>query len=336
MSKKSISSIFVAVAIAITAVAMAACGKNRSFTANLTMKGLGTQDIIAMFVDTDGIVELTVMGVDDSFTIEGAIDNPTVIELYSRSGSPMGNFIAVPGEKSQLEIEGGKLTSAGKSKANQAYINFISDMPENASAADINRLVASIVDADAENIAARPIFAHYFNVAADPEEAARILQIFEAQKDPLSVELQHVASQIEMAEAIADKMPETISLLTPADTIAEADFASAPLTVTFITSTIERGGDTLALPIEELLPERSSLIVIRTTLDTINWERNRSKYKGKNVSHFWSPGGMEFNAGTSVALADYPYWIVNDSTLQRLYSSASLDSITAFIKNYKK
>ncbi|MDE7393320.1 MAG: hypothetical protein K2M80_02445 [Muribaculaceae bacterium] len=336
MSKKSISSIFVAVAIALTAVVMAACGKNRSFTADLTMKGLGTQDIIAMIVDTDGITELTVMGVDDSFTIEGAVDNPTVVELYSRSGSPLGSFIAVPGEKSQLEIEGGKLTSAGKSKANQAYIDFISRLPEDASPAEVNRLVATIVDTDAENIAVRPIFAHYFNVAADPEEAARILQIFEAQKEPLSIELEHVASQIEMAEAVAGKMPETVSLLTPADTIAEADFASAPLTVTFISSTIERGGDTLALPIEELLPERSSLIVIRTTLDTINWERNRGKYNGENVSHFWSPGGMEFSAGSLVAIADYPYWIVNDSTLQRLYSTASIDSITAFIKNYKK
>lgn len=327
--------IFAACAVILMTLSSLSCGRSKSFTAKVTFEGLGTQNIEIFYDGDDAVDRQSKAAMDGRLEFTGHSSRPTVVEMYSRTGSFLGRFVAQNGDKVEVTFpagSAGRFTAKGN-KTSVALAEFLAANAEADSAA-MNAAVSNYVAANRSGALSPILLTYYFNSAADPTEAVRLADILR-EADNADRATTSLLTSLAGFRTAENRKFMPVALINSADTTLILDPADAPLTLIYVAKAV-RLSDTLAADIAvDRLPEMR-LAVIRTSMDTVNWRRVRDHYTRPNTVFFWSPGSLMTSSGDDLQIPSLPYCLLVDSLGNEIFRGASADDALEVAEEFFK
>lgn len=311
-------------AAALLMFAAMSCRNPKTFTAKIDFEGLATQNLEIFYDGDNAIVHESKAAMDGQLELTGESSEPTVVEIYSRTGTFLGRFVACNGSKIEITFPAagsGRFTVKGN-KTSEALAAFL-DQTAGADSIALNVAVSRHVADNPSDPLSPILLAYYFNTAADPQEALRLADILR-QAENADRSTDALLASLAGYRADQKRKFKPVAMVNSADTTLILDPADAPLTLIYIARS-SRMSDTLGAGIAVGRLPQMRLAVIRTTMDTVNWRRVRDSYKRPNTEFYWSPGGMATSSGDDLQIPSLPYCLLVDSLGNEIFRGASAD-----------
>lgn len=324
---------------------MATCGTPDSFRADVTISGLGAEEVEACYFNGPaGLQRVTARAdADGRFRFEGSsADGPTLVEIFRPGGERLMVFSAANGDKVKASLILGQPASLRLrgNDANNALSRFIADNPRllDPMARDsLNAAVAATVAANPSSTGSSLILMTLLDARHDGVLADSLFNLIEPKARPSSL----VAAYQALLSASADS--RKIQRLLPFSALGSNDslqgYVPANQSFSLLAFTASAKPDSVRRLLRRLNADypRKRLLVMEVSVwgDSASWRRQIAPDSAR-WRQVWLPGGPGSPVIDHAALTRVPFFIVADSMGRQLlrtpYAAVAAAKVESLLK----
>lgn len=304
--------------------------------AEVTIEGLGTQNVRIIYTDDKAVNTATVTAIDSKFNFEAVATEETLFEIYSNARTLLGRFVATNGDNISLTLKASDPTymKISGNKTSEQLARFLS---ENNGKTDLNDAIARQVEKNPEQMLSAILMTFYYDFSGDTGEGARLTDMLTARTSFSALTRGNSRMLARLAEPQEKVGP--IRLVSQADTART--FMPDTLRPTLIWFDDGSAGinDSICESLDSIGTGRFKAAHILVSTDTFGWRRSTSKLP-KAVNRLFAPGGIASPGIYPLVITDLPFFIVTDTAAAQIYRGcsihAALDSVRNLLKTYDK
>lgn len=330
------------------AAALTACSGSKEFRLDAASDDIGTQNVTVIYSAGDGYRIESVPAIDGQFSLTGSLSSPTFAEVYTNSGSLLGEFIVEGGDHikarfSALNPENIKIE--GNDDA-ELLASFLKDNRQLISTDDsdgLNRAIEAFVKENPKQFASTVLVTRYFTVEGYEDKAAELLSLIpdKYRRANFSEGFEQMLNTSLASDTIAI---DDIMAFSPADTAISFSPAGTRLNLLMLTDNDTRPADSIKEMIAALRAGAQAEEALRITdlgcdRDTLVWHaslRAIPEDYPAGVYRMWLNAGMATSGVAEASPTTIPYFILTDSAGKLLYRGPSASATRAAFGNLRK
>lgn len=304
------------------------CGGDNPMRAEVTIEGLGTQNVRVIYADDRAVNSATVTVIDSKFSFEAQSPEETVFEIYSNSRALLGRFAGKNGDNIELtlKLSDPAYMKVSGNKTSEELAGFLSSN----SGRDLNDAIARQVSENPGGMLSAILMTYYFDFSGDPGEGAMLTDMLTA-KTPFRSFTQGNRRMLSRLEEPQGKV-EPMVLFNMADTVEVFEPDSVRPTLLWFDSKDKAIGDSIAERLDSIGMKRFLAAHILISSDTFGWRRSMSPLP-KQVRRLYAPGGIASPDLYRLSITGLPFFIVTDSIAEQVYRGKSLDAALDSVKS---
>lgn len=324
------------------------CSGSKEFRLDAASDDIGTQNITLIYT-TDGSFHVeSVPAVDGHFSITGTLSAPTFVEVYTGSGSLLGEFIVEGGD--HIEARFSALNPENISiKGNKDAETLAEFMKENRKLVEsndfdgLNREIEAFIKDDPERFVSTVLLTRYFTVEGYEDRALELIQLIpeKYRRGNFSEGFEQMLNRSIASDTIALTAVRTFST---DDTAAVFTPAGAKINLLMLTDNDTRGADSIKTMLSTIRggsPSEETLRIVDfgCDRDTLMWKaslRALPEDYPDGVIRMWLNAGMASEGIAATAPTSIPYFILTDSVGKLLYRGPSASATRAAYGRIRK
>lgn len=333
--------------IAVAGLLMAACSRSGDFHLEVASDDIGTQNVKVVYF-SDGTYQVqNVNAIDGKFTVDGKVDGPSYLEVYTSNGVLLGSLIVEGGDdiKARLSALNPENISVKGSDDSKDLIQFLADNREIIAKNDFDRLnrnIEAFVRKNPDDYLSTVLMCNFFHYDGYGK---------------LALELLNLLPEDNTANGVASGVEQLLSATLSADTTrvtsvrgycrADSALVISPkgkrLNVLLITDDHSRLADTITSVLSTLRAgakaEKLAIYDLGCDRDTMVWNssmRNIPDNYPDSVQHLWLPAAEATPEIAALAPSDRPYFVLADSMGKVLYRGPSVMALRAAFGSHRK
>lgn len=335
-------------ALLVTGWLLAGCSGSREFRLDVASDDIGTQNVTLIY-SADGAYHVeNIPAIDGQFTATGSLSYPTFVEVYTSSGSLLGELIIDGGDhvEARLSALNPENISIKGNKDAETLAKFLDENRKLVEGDDfdgLNRAIEAFIRENPDRFVATVLLTRYFTVEGYEKEAFELIQLIpdkyrrgnftEGFEQMLDVSL--AADTLTLTDVRAFSRGDTATIFTPAGT---------KVNLLMLTDNNTRGADSIKTMIAALRggnPDEETLRIVDfgCDRDTLSWKaslRALPEDYPKGVIRLWLNAGMATEGIANAAPTTIPYFILTDSTGRPLFRGASTTATRAAFGRIRK
>lgn len=321
------------------AAVMASCGDSDAFRADVTVSGLGSEEVeIYYFSGPTGLQRVTARADEEGrFSFKGSSAEPTLVEIFRPGGEKLMSFAAANGDRVKASLILGDRSSL-RLRGNDANEGLSRFVEENAALLrafrpdSLNAAVLAAVSANPGSPASTLILMTLVDSRLDGVFADSLFNMIEPQARPASL----VAAYQTLLSASADS--RNLRRLTPFSAIGSNDSLQGyvPSGQSYALLAFFGGvkPDSIRRTLKRLHTDypRKRLLVMEVGVwgDSAQWRRD-IRPDSARWRQTWIPGGPGSPVIDRAALTRVPFYIVADSMGRQLLRTEAISAAAAKI-----
>jgi hypothetical protein len=332
------------------ALVLCCCSGQREFRIDVTSDDLGTQNISIIYYANGAYNCETVSAIDGKFTINGMLADPTLVELFTANGAPLGSLIVDGGDdiEAHLSVMAPENMTIKGNKDSELLVEFLNDNQQalktnNADA--LNRAVEAFIRENPKRFLSIVLLTRYFTVEGYEKLALELFQQIpdKYRRPDFTAYFEQLLSTALASDTLTIGNIRTFS---PGDSAFIFKPAGAKLNLLMLTDNDSRTTDSVKAMLTAIRGGAPTKEMLRITdfgcdRDTLVWHsslRNIGNIENypSDVDHLWLVAGAASDGIFQTAPSSIPYFILTDSTGRMLYRGASVAATKAAFGRYRK
>lgn len=325
----------------IPAVIASGCSGSREFRLDAASDDIGTQNVTLIYYTGGSYHVESVPAIDGQFSVTGSLSAPTYVEVYTGTGSLLGEFIVEGGD--HIEARFSALNPENISiKGNDDAESLAEFLKNNRKLVDsndfdgLNRAIEEFVRDDPERFVATVLLTRYYTVEGYEDKAIELIQMIpeKYRKENFSEGFEQMLNVSLASDTLSLK---EIRAFSKEDTAATFLPGGTRLNLVMLTDNDSRGADSIKAMISALRagsPAVDSLRIVDLGCDrdTLLWHsslRALPEDYPRDVTRLWLNAGVATEGIALAAPTTIPYFLLADSTGRLLYRGPSASATRA-------
>lgn len=332
----------------LTATTLTACSGSKEFRLDAASDDIGTQNVTVIYSAGDGYRIESVPAIDGQFSLTGSLSSPTFAEVYTSSGSLLGECIIEGGDHikarfSALNPENIKIEGNDDAELLAEFLKDNRPLVVGDDIDGLNRAIEDFVRKNPKRFASTVLLTRYFTVEGYEEKAAELLGLIpdkyrranfsEGFEQMLNTSLS--SDTLVINEIRAYSRGDSAIIFSPAGT---------RINLLMLTDNDTRPTDSIKDLISALRTGAQAEEALRVTdlgcdRDTLVWHaslRAIPEDYPAGVDRLWLNAGMATEGVAEASPTTIPYFILTDSTGKLLYRGPSASATRAAFGNLRK
>lgn len=318
-----------------------ACSGSREFRLDAASDDIGTQNVTLIYY-TDGSYHVeSVPAIDGQFSVTGSLSAPTYVEVYTGSGSLLGEFIVEGGDHIEARFSAlnpENISIKGNDDA-EKLAEFLEKNRKLVAENDfdgLNRAVEEFVREDPKRFVATVLLTRYYTVEGYEDKVLELIQLIpeKYRRGNFTEGFEQMLNASLASDTLAIKEIRAFSVKDTALTFIPS---GTRINLLMLTDNDSRGADSLKTMLGALRagsPAVDSLRIVDLGCDrdTLLWHsslRGLPEDYPKDVTRLWLNAGMAAEGIALAAPTTIPYFIMTDSTGKLLYRGPSASATRA-------
>lgn len=319
---------------------LGACSRSREVRIDALSDDIGTRNVVVTFADGDTYRSETVSAIDGTFslTLMMSTPDPTVVEVTTTEGAPLGMFIVRGGDhiKVRLSVRDPRAIEVEGNRDAEHLAEFLKEQGELIDSGDVaalNKVIDSYISEHPDEFLSTVLLTHFYCVPGYEERAMELLRLIPEKYAPRGFAFPFM-QQLDLSQAADSLAIEEVKGYSRGDSAYIWRPAGARLNLLMLTDDSSRMADSIRT-LASLLDNPADASRLRITdfgidRDTILWNasmRNLPEDYPSPVMRLWLPAGSATVPLTEVRPSAIPYFILTDSLGNMLARSPSTTAI---------
>lgn len=326
----------------LVSVVFTGCGGGETFSISGIILGGGTQNLHVCYMSEGTVVDALTVAVDGKFRYEGAVAQPTMVEIFSSGRKLIGRVYVKNGDAIEGEWDIDKYCAA-KVDGNSESREWAKFLRENVDALDSknpsagNEAIKQYIVSHPDNVVSTLLLITSYDATVNEAGADSLYSLIEPTARPEAL----VASYRLMISAIsADKMTRRmVPLRLYAGEDSVINYNHIRQSYSLLCFTGRDGRDSIVKVLRRLTDDypkrRLKVVDISFTPDTTAWH-NATRRDSASWDEAWAVGATTNKAIEYLSIPRTPYFIVADSTGTQLFRGSSISQAQALIDSKLK
>ncbi|MCM1450546.1 MAG: hypothetical protein NC082_09390 [Clostridiales bacterium] len=300
---------------------LCACGGADSFQVMVTVEGLGTQNVRAVYNDGVRTNIVPAMAIDGKFQFICSSDVPVAIDLYTRSLARIGSVVAVNGDNVEASFtmnEPGTMNIKGNDISEQLseFYRKNATIINEGNGEVINKAIADFVGRNSGNPVSLFLILSLFDTSVHPELADSLLTVIDYDR-------RNLGEMVAGYKALLDIHPDSVNRFLPISlyTIGDSMTTIRPIdgkgVLLAITDAVGFGTpDSLIARfnnIQSRLKGVARVTHFTVANDSVAWANAGHDVKPK-FTRCWDPMGVAIPEFACLSINRVPWYVSADST----------------------
>lgn len=334
---------------AILALILSACSGSREFRIDVTADDIGTQNISVIYY-ADGAYHCeNASAIDGKFTFTGKLADPTLVEMFTLTGSPLGSCIADGGDHLEVHFSPSNPdnNTVKGNKDSEILFDFLKANRQALTQRDVhslNQAIDAVIRDNPKRFVSIVLLTNYFTVEGYENQALELFRLIpdKARRPDFSAYFEQLLSKSLASDTLAIR---SVRAYTAAgDSAVNFSPRAARLNLLMLTDNECRQTDSIKKLLEVIRGGAPSTAQLRITdfgcdRDTMLWKssiRTLPEEYPADVDRLWLVAGMATEGISQSAPSSIPYFILTDSTGRMLYRGSSTSATRAAFGRYRK
>lgn len=325
----------------------AACSRSGDFHLEVASDDIGTQNVKVVYFSNGTYQTKNLNAIDGKFSVDGTVDGPSYLEVYTSNGALLGTLIVEGGDdiKARLSALNPENISVEGSDDSESLLKFLADNRENIAKNNFDQLnhnIEEFVRKNPDDYLSTVLMGNFFHYGGYEELALELLNLLPEKNTGNGVLLG--VTQLLSASLSADTTRvATIYGFCEADSALTVSTAHTRLNVLLVTDDRSRAADSVSKMLSALRAganaRKLAIYDLGCDRDTIVWHsslRNIPESYPDSVNHLWLPAAEATPEIAALAPSDRPYFVLTDSLGKVLYRGASASALRAAFGQHRK
>lgn len=329
---------------------LCACGSGPDFHIRGQVEAMGTRNLQFVYHSNGAVQQTAASALDGKFQMQGRATEPTLVEIYTSTGTLVGRCIVQGGDEIELKLRlGDPYYMEAQGNAQTSLLAEFMAKNRNALSErrtkEVNDAVAAFVTKHPGRLAAAVALAELYDFRDDASRGQQLLALLRKENNAPEALVGGLDDQLRwFLRTPQEKLRlDTLRVVGEADTLLTLRLRGTTQTFIALGDAPTRRSDSVRTALARLQATHhaSELRVaeIGTDADTASWRRSVRELRemstgptAEGIERYWTAGGAATPGLEALPLRLLPAFVVADSAGRVLYAGPSLQQALEKVK----